>query len=158
MLHQVSGDILLTSAQAIAHGVAPNDPMNHGLALSLHQKYPAMHKDYHHWCNQHHSKPGEAWMWGGTGGVRVVNLLTQEPGLNSHPGKASIKNVRHSLRALVALANTESFKSIAISRLATGVGGLDWKEVWPVVQEELGKLSIPVYVYTEFHSGVKASE
>ena len=158
MLHQVSGDILLTSAQAIAHGVAPNDPMNHGLALSLHQKYPAMHKDYHHWCNQHHSNPGEAWMWGGTEGVRIVNLLTQEAGEHAHPGKASIKNVRHSLRALAALANTESFKSIAISRLATGVGGLDWKEVWPVVQEELGKLSIPVYVYTEFHSGVKASE
>jgi O-acetyl-ADP-ribose deacetylase (regulator of RNase III) len=132
--------------------------MNHGLALSLHQKYPAMHKDYHHWCNQHHSKPGEAWMWGGAEGARIVNLLTQEATHNGHPGKASIKNVRHSLRELVAIANTESFKSIAISRLATGAGGLDWKDVWPVLSEELGKLSIPVYVYSEFHAGMKAKE
>lgn len=48
MIHYVSGDILLSRAQAIAHGVAPMDPMNQGLARSLHEKYPAMHKDYHH--------------------------------------------------------------------------------------------------------------
>ena len=50
MIHYVSGDILLSRAQAVAHGVAPKDPMNQGLARSLHEKYPAMHKDYHHWC------------------------------------------------------------------------------------------------------------
>ena len=52
MIHEVEGAILLTGAQAIAHGVAPNDPMNQGLALSLHERYPAMHKDFHLWCHQ----------------------------------------------------------------------------------------------------------
>ena len=80
MIHEVSGDILLSSAQAIAHGIAPNDPMDKGLARSLHEKYPAMHKDFHHWCHQNHPKPGSAWMWGGTDGVRVINLLTQDGG------------------------------------------------------------------------------
>ena len=159
MIQYVSGDILLTKAQAIAHGVAPTDPMNHGLALSLHQKFPAMHKDFHHWCSHHHGKPGEAWLWGGTDGVRVINLLTQEAAQNhSHPGKASIKHVRNSLRALAKIATEESLKSIALPRLATGVGGLHWKDVKPVVEEELGKLAIPVYIYNEFHAGVSAQE
>lgn len=52
--------------------------MNQGLALSLHERYPAMHKDFHLWCHQQHSKPGEAWAWGGAEGVRIINLLTQE--------------------------------------------------------------------------------
>lgn len=38
MIHEVAGDILLTKAQAIAHGVAPNDPFDQGLARALREK------------------------------------------------------------------------------------------------------------------------
>lgn len=160
MIHLVSGDILLSSAQALAHGVAPNDPMTQGLALSLREKYPAMHKDYHHWCSQTHPKPGAAWMWGGPGGVRVINLITQEGGYGhgARPGRATLSNVREALRGLAKLAVDESFSSLALSRVATGVGGLDWKDVYPLVVERLGELSIPVYVYAEFHAGQRAAE
>ncbi|MXY15423.1 MAG: macro domain-containing protein [Acidobacteria bacterium] len=160
MIHYVSGDILLSRAQALAHGVAPMDPMNQGLARSLHEKYPAMHKDYHHWCNQMHPKPGEAWMWGGTGGVRVINLITQEGGYGhgSRPGRATLKHVRDSLRALVRIVEREGFRSLALPRLATGVGGLKWADVRPVVEDRLGALKIPVYVYSEFHAGQQADE
>ena len=160
MIHEVQGDILLTGAQAIAHGVSPNDPMSQGLALSLHQEYPAMHKDFHHWCHQHHPKPGEAWMWGGTGGVRIVNLLTQEGGYGagSRPGKATASNVSHALRALKKIIKKEKFTSVAIPRLGTGVGGLDWDEVRPLIQKHLGDLEIPAYVYSTYHAGQKAVE
>jgi O-acetyl-ADP-ribose deacetylase (regulator of RNase III) len=160
MIQQVSGDILLSKAQVIAHGVAAKDPMSQGLALSLHQKFPAMHKDFHHWCSQHHAAAGEAWLWGGTNGVRVVNLLTQEASAHhaTHPGRASIKHVRDSLKTLVKMAKQENFTSIALPRLATGVGGLQWKEVLPVIEEQLGNLGIPVVVYSEFHAGQQAQE
>ena len=42
MIYEVSGDILLSKAQAIAHGVAPNDHFTNGLALSLRERYPAL--------------------------------------------------------------------------------------------------------------------
>ena len=35
MIIEVTGDILLSNAQVIAHGVAPNDDFGQGLALSL---------------------------------------------------------------------------------------------------------------------------
>lgn len=160
MIHEVEGDILLTGAQAIAHGVAPNDPMNQGLALSLHERYPAMHKDFHHWCHQQHPKPGEAWAWGGAEGVRIINLLTQEGGYGggNKPGKASEPNVNHALRALKKIIQKEGFSSVALPRLATGVGGLDWDQVKPLIQSQLGDLDIPVYVYVTFHAGQKANE
>ncbi len=60
MIYEVFGCISLTKAQVIAYGIAPNDPMNQGLALSLHKKHPAMHNDFHHWCHQNHPKPGSA--------------------------------------------------------------------------------------------------
>ncbi len=160
MLYQVEGDILKTKAQAIAHGVAPNDPMNQGLALSLHNLYPAMHKDFHHWGHQKHAKPGEAWMWGGTNNVRIINLLTQEGGYEhgSRPGKATVSNVNHALRALVKIIKKENIQSLAIPRLATGVGGLEWNQVWPLVEDKLGSLDIPVYVYVEYHADMQAVE
>ena len=80
MLYEVKGDILLSEAEAVAHGVAANDPMKQGLAEALHKQHPAMHKDFHHWCHQERREPGSAWIWSGAGGVRIVNLVTQEGG------------------------------------------------------------------------------
>ncbi|MCB1670937.1 MAG: macro domain-containing protein [Gammaproteobacteria bacterium] len=159
MIQEVEGDILLTSAQAIAHGVAFNDPMNQGLALSLHERYPAMHKDYHHWCHQQRPEPGDAWIWGGADNVRIVNLITQDGGYDgSKPGKATTTNVNHALRQLKKIIQAENIGSLALPRLATGVGGLDWSEVKPLIEAQLGDLDIPVYVYTVYHAGQQAQE
>ena len=159
MIYEVSGDILLTKAQMIAHGIASNDPMTQGLALSLHKNYPSMHKDFHHWCHIQNPKPGSAWMWGGTGGVRVTNLITQEhDGHGGQPGKASVKNVRKCLKELVKILKKESITSVALPKLATGVGGLAWEDVHPLITDKLGDLDIPVYIYTVFHAGQQAEE
>jgi O-acetyl-ADP-ribose deacetylase (regulator of RNase III) len=42
MIHEVTGDILLSTAQAIARGVAPNDHFDSGLALALREKWPGV--------------------------------------------------------------------------------------------------------------------
>ncbi len=160
MIVEVEGDILLSEAQVIAHGMAAGDPMNKGLALAIHEKYPMMHKDFHHWCHQHNPKPGTAWMWGGTGGVRIVNLITQEGGgaHSSHPSRATLSHVNHALKDLHKMAEKEQFTSIALPRLATGVGGLAWTDVLPLIQQQLGGLDIPIYVYSNYRAGVQASE
>ena len=160
MIHEVEGDILLTNAQAIAHGVAALDPMNQGLALSLHEQYPSMHKDFHHWCHQTNPSPGEAWVWGGAEGVRIINLLTQEGShkAGNKPGKTTEPSVNHALRALKKIIQKEKFSSVALPRLATGVGGLDWDQVRPLIHNQLGELDIPIYVYVKFVQGSKAVE
>lgn len=43
MIHELSGDILLSGAKAIAHGVTPNDDFHHGLALQLRERMPALY-------------------------------------------------------------------------------------------------------------------
>ena len=127
MIKEVSGDILLSKAQVIAHGVAPDDHFNQGLALELRKNYPAMAKDFRHYCQVSHPKEGGLWAWAGADGRRVVNLLTQEApkSKQSHPGKATTHNVNVALRNLRALIEEESFESVALPRLATGVEGCD---------------------------------
>lgn len=160
MIYEVSGDILLSNTRVLAHGVAPNDNFGQGLALSLREMWPAMYKDFRHYCHMSHPKSGDLWIWAGADGKRIVNLLTQE-GAYDHgakPGRATLANVNHVLRKLHKTAEEENFPNLALPRIATGVGGLDWHDVFPLIKEHLGGLHIPIFVYSEFHAGVRADE
>lgn len=159
MITKVRGDILHSDAKAIAHGVAPHDHFNQGLALALRERHPAMAKDFRHYCHQSNPKPGHAWLWAGPERV-VINLMTQEPAPDNkaHPGKATAHNVNHALKELRAILEKENISSVALPKLATGVGGLDWDEVEPLIEKHLGDLGIPVIVYTSYEKDKKADE
>ena len=159
MIKKVHGDILLSDARAIAHGIAPHDHFNQGLALALRERHPAMAKDFRHYCHLENPKPGHAWLWAGPERV-VINLMTQDPAPDNkaHPGKASAHNVGHALKELRAILEKEHIDSVALPALATGVGGLDWSEVEPLIESHLGDLKIPVIIYETYEKGVKAKE
>lgn len=159
MFYEVEGDICLSQADAIVHGVAPNDDFKHGLALSLREKWPAMYKDFRHFCKTTHPKTGTLWSWSGVG-LRVINLFTQEGDFGSEHGhgKATEHNVNACLHELKKELEKGDYKSIAVTRLATGVGGLSWDHVLPILKQQLGDLKIPVYVYSHYKEGVKANE
>ncbi len=159
MITKAHGDILLSQAQAIAHGIAPHDHFNQGLALALRERFPAMAKDFRHYCHLQNPKAGHAWLWAGPEKV-VVNLMTQEAPANenAHPGKATAHNVGHALKELRGIIEKQGITSIALPRLATGVGGLSWNEVEPLIEQHLGDLKIPVVIYEGYEQGVAAAE
>lgn len=160
MIRYVSGDILLSNAQAIAHGVAPNDDFGQGLAHALRDNMPAMYKDFRHFCHTAHPKSGSLWTWGGAEGPRIVALFTQDGdyGHGGKPGKATTAHVNHALKELAKEVRREGWTSLALPRLATGVGGLDWQDVKPLLEHHLGDLGIPVVVYDTYHPGQSADE
>ena len=160
MIHETSGDILLTKSPAIAHGVAPNDHFDHGLALALRERWPSMARDFRHYAHQTHPKPGELWRWSGVGGVRIFNLLTQEGehGRGKRPGPASLKNVSHCLRRLRHELEDLKLPSLAMPKLATGVGGLEWEPVRELIEQHLGDLPTHVYLYTTYRADQQANE
>ena len=87
--------------------------------------------------------------------------MTQAPAPAHHganPGPATLANVGHALQALAKEAKSQSFHSIALPRLATGVGGLDWAAVKPLIERHLGDLGIPVIVYGSYRKGQAADE
>jgi len=163
MIHEVTGDILLSRARAIAHGVAPNDPFHSGLALGLRERFPAMYKDFRRYCHDTHPKEGSLWGWSGVGPqgpIHLVSLFTQEGawGHGGKPGRARLEWVGHSLAALHDLVQAEKLPSLALPRVATGVGGLAWSDVEPLVRRHLGGLGIPIFLYTTFRAGQQAEE
>ena len=160
MLKEVSGDILLSGAQVIAHGVAPNDNFNKGLALSLRKQMPAMYKDFRHYCQVSHPKAGDLWVWTSADNRQIANLLTQEAayGHGAKPGKASTTYVNSTLKKLHKFIETKNIESVALTRIASGVGGLNWDDTHPLIEKQLGSLSIPIYLYTTYNKDEKATE
>lgn len=164
MIHSLEGDLLLSKAELLAHGVAPNDDWKSGLALALRERFPGMHKDFRNFCHQNNPKPGSLWLWQGVDGkgqkVRIANLMTQEPParVGGHPGRAKTEHVNHALHELKKLIEAEKIGSVALPRLATGVGGLDWAHVEPLIRAQLGTLKANVLLYTKYTAGVAAKE
>lgn len=159
MIYEVEGDILLSSAHAIAHGVAPNDDFKNGLALALRERWPAMYKNFRHYCHTSGARVGHSWATL-AGDKYIVALFTQEPPAadGERPGRAKLSSVNQALRDLRKFIVREHVRSVALPRLATGVGELDWEDVKPLIEAHLGDLDIPVYVYAVFHPGVVADE
>jgi len=89
-----------------------------------------------------------------------VNLIIQDAidSHNYHVHKATLNNVKHALDALAKIILKEKITSIALPKLATGSGDLDWDDVWPLIENSLKDIGIPVYVYTRYHPGQKAEE
>jgi O-acetyl-ADP-ribose deacetylase (regulator of RNase III) len=121
-----------------------------------------MYKDFRHYCKLHRPKPGKIWRWKGLGEdgktVVVYNLMTQDeaPSENSNPGRASISNVRSCLKELAKRLKKDKVKSIALPKLATGVGALDWEDVHPLINEYLGESDTEIILYSTFSEGVEA--
>lgn len=165
VIREIEGDILLSRAQVIAHGIAPHDHFDTGLALALRERWPSMVRDYRHATHDKPLAPGQIWAWSGVDADgstrRIVNLLTQDMlhgGAAARPGKATLENVGRALKALARYVRDEKVRSLALPRLATGVGGLAWSDVKPLVQQHLGDLGVPVLVYEVYRAGVQADE
>jgi O-acetyl-ADP-ribose deacetylase (regulator of RNase III) len=159
VIYELDGDVLLTKAQAIAHGVSPNDHFDAGLALALREMWPSMAKDFRHYVHQAHPKPGELWTYRSAEGRTIYNLMTQEGDhASASSGRASIPHVNHVLKRLRHELDKGDVKSIALPRLATGAGGLDWDKVRPLITHHLGDLNIPVYVYVTYRKGEAGKE
>ena len=53
-------------------------------------------------------------------------------------GKSRVEDIQAGLKALTELIRKRSIRSIAVPPLGCGLGGLDWLEVRPLIEEALG--------------------
>ena len=97
MIREVQGDILLTKAQLLAHGVGPDDNFNQGLAHALREMWPSLYKDFRHFCHSGGAEEGGMWVWKGTAGPAIANLFTQQAPRQTggHAGRATLESVNH---------------------------------------------------------------
>lgn len=157
MIKEVYGNILLSQAGAIVQGIANNEDFSQGLASSVKEKWPGIEDDFKQCCCNSKLQPGDLWAWKNADGTDVINLITRGAP-NNTSGTSSLDNLDHSLARLGVLVEERGIKSLAVPKIGTDVGGLDWRDVKPLIEKHLGKLKIPVYLYTIYSKNMAAVE
>jgi O-acetyl-ADP-ribose deacetylase (regulator of RNase III) len=85
--------------------------------------------------------------------------MTQEGEHTSQTsGRATAANVNHALKRLRHEPIRQRIGSLAMPRLATGAGGMSWTEVRPLIEQHLGDLPTPVFIYSTYSKGQRAVE
>ena len=130
-------------ADGFAHGCNTKGVIG-GLANDVFQKLPDMKEGYKMACLQGTFEGADIFpcdfesFW-------VYNLFTQvEPGAS-----ADIGLVRDCLTKMRDHMVENEVKSINLPKIGCGIGGLDWSEVKPVIEEVFGSADVILQVVTQ---------
>jgi len=151
-VYYLKGDLFLSRAQTIGHGCNCAGRMGRGIALEFKRRWPAMFKEYRRRCHHQQLVPGTYYLEKMTS-PWVLNIATQGTTRGASP------NYVDACFGLIAYNYAqEGIQSLAMPRIAAGLGGLDWSVVCQLIESHLDLLPIPVLVYSEYVPGMIADE
>lgn len=141
MIEYRSGDVLTSGAEAIVNAVNCVGVMGRGIALQFKNAFPENFKAYESACKRKEVQPGRMFVFE-TGQLTPPRFIVNLPTKRHWRDKSRIEDIDCGLRALVAEIRGRGIRSIALPRLGSGLGGLDWMvEVRPRVEAALGQLN-----------------
>jgi O-acetyl-ADP-ribose deacetylase (regulator of RNase III) len=130
MIEFVTGNLLNSKSEALVNTVNCVGIMGKGIALQFRQAYPDMFEVYAKAAEAGNIQPGRMFVyeasssWPGASRY-VINFPTKRHWRE----KSRIEDIDAGLTDLVATIRRLEVKSVAIPRLGTGLGGLDWTDV-----------------------------
>lgn len=127
------GNILRADTEAIVNTVNCVGFMGRGIAAQFKREYPANFKAYEAACRRKEVVPGRMFMFD-TGQLTNPRFIVNFPTKRHWRGASRIEDIESGLVALVGEVEQRGIKSIAIPPLGCGLGGLDWKDVRPLIE------------------------
>lgn len=142
------GDLFQSGMQTLVNpincgGDKGEGVMGAGLAKIFKDKFPDMFADYKKRCKKKAVKLGEPYLWKSS--PDILNFPTKYHWRNP----SSLSDIKEGLDFLAANAERWGIRSLAIPALGCGLGGLQWKEVLPLIEATLGPLQIPIKIYKD---------
>lgn len=139
MMEFKTGNILKADAEALVNTVNCVGIMGRGIALQFKEKFPANFSAYAAACENGDVRPGHMFVFP-TGWVTGPKYIINFPTKRHWRGKSRIEDIDSGLAALRDEIQQREIRSIAIPPLGAGLGGLDWKEVRPLIEKALKAL------------------
>lgn len=147
MIRYATGDILQAGTEALVNTVNSVGVMGRGIALQFKEAFPANFKAYAAACRLGQVEPGRMFVHD-TGELTPPRYIINFPTKRHWRGKSRIEDIKSGLVALVEEIRSREIRSIAIPPLGSGLGGLDWAEVRPLIEEALAPLTdVEVVLY-----------
>lgn len=120
--------------------------MGKGIALEFKKRYPQMYKEYVKKCEKNLVKPGVPYYYNDLLGNSIINFPTKDHWRSS----SRIQYIVSGLDWIVNNYKKLGITSIALPPLGCGNGGLDWKQVGPIMYNKLKDLPIKIEIYAPF--------
>ncbi len=136
MIEYKKGDILHEDAEALVNTVNCVGIMGRGIALQFKNAYPENFKSYVAACERNEVQPGQMLIFT-TGRLTNPKYIINFPTKRHWRGKSRIEDIDAGLVALANEIRSRNIHSIAIPPLGSGLGGLDWSNVRPRIENSL---------------------
>src|SRR6266478_3853889 len=134
MIHNASGNLLQAETEALVNTVNCVGFMGKGIALQFKQAWPENFEAYAKACKAGEVRPGRMFIWE-TGRMINPKFIINFPTKRDWRGKSRIEDIKSGLRALIADVRRLGIRTIAVPPLGCGNGGLDWRDVRPLIKE-----------------------
>lgn len=136
MIEFTTGDILRANADALVNTVNCVGIMGRGIALQFKNAFPANFKAYQAACARKEVRPGKMFVFE-TGILGNPKFIINFPTKRHWKGKSRMEDIDSGLTALAEEIRERRIRSIAIPPLGSGLGGLNWTEVRPRIEDAL---------------------
>lgn len=139
MIEISKGNLLEAEAEALVNTVNCIGFMGKGIALQFKQAFPENFEAYSRACADAVVQPGRMFVFetrSMIGPKWIINFPTKR----HWKGNSRMEDIDSGLAALVADVKRLGIKSIAVPPLGCGLGGLDWGEVRPRIEQAFASL------------------
>lgn len=157
MIRFARGDILSADAEALVNTVNCVGVMGRGIALQFKNRYPGNFKAYATACKLGEVQPGKMFVYD-RHQVTWPRYIINFPTKRHWRGKSRLEDIRSGLGALVDEIRSRGIRSVAVPPLGSGLGGLDWLEVRPLIEQAMAKVpEVEAIVFEPGGSGDEAA-
>jgi O-acetyl-ADP-ribose deacetylase (regulator of RNase III) len=147
MIELTTGDILKDDSEAIVNTVNCVGIMGRGIALQFKNAWPENFKAYEVACKREEVQPGRMFVFD-TEQLTSPRYIINFPTKRHWRGKSRMQDIDSGLTALVAEVQQRGIRSIAIPPLGSGLGGLEWTDVLPRIEQAMQSLpEVRVRIY-----------
>lgn len=147
MIEFVRGDILKAPVEALVNTVNSVGFMGRGIALQFKKAFPRNNAEYVAAVKRGEVAPGRMLVHRTqnlSGPAYVINFPTKR----HWRGPSRLEDIRLGLDALVGVVREFNISSLAIPPLGSGLGGLNWEDVRPLIVEAAVSLpGVRVLIY-----------
>lgn len=157
MIEEASGNLLQADVEALVNTVNTVGVMGKGIALQFKRAFPRNFKEYESACKRSEVELGQMFVHV-TGAIDNPKYIVNFPTKKHWKSHSKLVDIKTGLVSLRATIEEYGVRSLAVPPLGCGNGGLDWADVYPVIQESLGGLNdVRILVYSPVGAPVAAS-
>ncbi len=147
MIQTAKGDLLQAGTEAIINTVNCVGIMGKGIALQFKQAFPRNYDKYRTACELGEVKPGRMFVYD-TGSMINPRWIINFPTKGHWKAKSRLADISDGLDDLKRVIRDLKIRSIAVPPLGCGNGGLNWKDVEPIIRkafEDLPEVDVRLY-------------